>query len=172
MSFPGQYVLRASPFSGIGGMFATGNGIDEVVTTAAEVPSTFDAQFWDVIAVEGKENVYTIVQRTYRSAPGGSWSLQENSAVYPVPVITSQGSAEWRIFPSEENSDAFMYAIFQNVLKRRSLRFLSIQLVTTALGVDRYVGTNDANQVVVISIPVVAHPEQDIPQWKFLVRNS
>ncbi|EDR09618.1 uncharacterized protein LACBIDRAFT_326095 [Laccaria bicolor S238N-H82] len=138
-------------------MFATGNGIDEVVTTAAEVPSTFDAQFWDVIAVEGKENVYTIVQRTYRSAPGGSWSLQENSAVYPVPVITSQGSAEWRIFPSEENSDAFT-----------SLRFLSIQLVTTALGVDRYVGTNDANQVVVISIPVVAHPEQDIPQWKFL----
>lgn len=155
MSFPGQYVLRASPFSGIGGMFATGNGIDEVVTTAAEVPSTFDAQFWDVIAVEGKENVYTIVQRTYRSAPGGSWSLQENSAVYPVPVITSQGSAEWRIFPSEENSDAF-----------------TIQLVTTALGVDRYVGTNDANQVVVISVPVVAHPEQDIPQWKFLVRNS
>lgn len=102
-----------------------------------------------------KARIYTIVQRTYGSAPGGSWSLQENSAVYPVPVITSQGSAEWRIFPSEENSDAF-----------------TIQLVTTALGVDRYVGTNDANQVVVISIPVVAHPEQDIPQWKFLVRNS
>lgn len=58
MSFPGQYVLRASPFSGIGGMFATGNGIDEVVTTAAEVPSTFDAQFWDVIAVEGKDIHY------------------------------------------------------------------------------------------------------------------
>lgn len=102
-----------------------------------------------------KARIYTIVQRTYGSAPGGSWSLQENSAVYPVPVITSQGSAEWRIFPSEENSDAF-----------------TIQLVTTALGVDRYVGTNDANQVVVISVPVVAHPEQDIPQWKFLVRNS
>ncbi|KIK09635.1 hypothetical protein K443DRAFT_740 [Laccaria amethystina LaAM-08-1] len=42
--------------------------------------------------------------------------------------MTSQEPAEWYIFLSKENPDAF-----------------TIQLVTTALDVDLYVGTNDAN---------------------------
>lgn len=29
---PGTYTLRASPVVGVGGMYATGDGIDEVVT--------------------------------------------------------------------------------------------------------------------------------------------
>ena len=91
--------------------------------------------------------MYTIVQRTYESTPGGSWSLQDNSAVYPVPVITSQEPAEWHIFPSEDNPDVSTYVISKNLLKRTSPRFLSIQLVGAALGVDRYAGTNDPNQV-------------------------
>jgi len=85
--------------------------------------------------------------------------------------MTSQEPAEWYIFLSKENPDAFTYVISKNVLELTSPRFLSIQLVTTALDVDLYVGTNDAN-LVVISIPVVAHPEQDILQWKFLARND
>ena len=41
----GQYALRGAPsVTGIGGLYATGNGVDKVVTTAAEVPSTVDAQ--------------------------------------------------------------------------------------------------------------------------------
>ena len=36
----GQYALRAYPFTGIDGMYATGNGVDKVVTTTPEVPST------------------------------------------------------------------------------------------------------------------------------------
>ena len=41
---PGQYALRAHPFNVIGVVYATGNGVDKVVTTAAQVPSTADAQ--------------------------------------------------------------------------------------------------------------------------------
>lgn len=93
--------------------------------------------------------MYTIVQRTYGSSSGGSWSLQDNSAVYPVPVVTSQEPAEWYIVVSKEDPGAFTYVISKNVLEGTSPRFLSIQLVTTALGVDRYVGANfePANQV-------------------------
>ena len=91
--------------------------------------------------------MYTIAQRTYESTPAGSLSLQDNPAVYPVPVITSQEPAEWHIFPSMDNPDVPTYVISKNVLKRTSPRCSSIQLVGTALGVDRYVGTNDANQV-------------------------
>ena len=40
----GQYALRAPPFNVIGVVYATGNGVDKVVTTAAQVPSTADAQ--------------------------------------------------------------------------------------------------------------------------------
>jgi len=40
----GLYTLRASPIAGPGGMYATGNGTFKVITTAAQVPSTFDRQ--------------------------------------------------------------------------------------------------------------------------------
>jgi hypothetical protein len=71
--------------------------------------------------------------------------MQDSSAVYPI--MTSQEPAEWYIFLSKENPDAFTYVISKNVLELTSPRFLSIQLVTTALDVDLYVGTNDANLV-------------------------
>ena len=41
---PGKFTFRASPVVGFGGVFATGHGIDEVVTVAAQIPPTFDAQ--------------------------------------------------------------------------------------------------------------------------------
>ena len=41
---PILYALRAPPFNVIGVVYATGNGVDKVVTTAAQVPSTADAQ--------------------------------------------------------------------------------------------------------------------------------
>lgn len=41
---PGQYALRISRRNAMSGVYATGNGVDKVVTTAAAVPSTVDAQ--------------------------------------------------------------------------------------------------------------------------------
>lgn len=40
----GNYALRASPIVGVGGMYATSNGAFKIVTTAAQVPTTFDHQ--------------------------------------------------------------------------------------------------------------------------------
>ena len=35
---PGFYTLRASPAKGLGGMYATGEGSEQIVRTAAQVP--------------------------------------------------------------------------------------------------------------------------------------
>lgn len=40
----GLYTLRASPVAGVGGLYATGNGISKIVTVAAQVPKTFSRQ--------------------------------------------------------------------------------------------------------------------------------
>lgn len=40
----GIYTLRASPVAGVGGLYATGNGLSHVVSVAAHVPKYFDRQ--------------------------------------------------------------------------------------------------------------------------------
>jgi len=150
---PGKYTLRASPAVGLGGMFATGHDIGKVVTVAAQVPSTWDFQTWDIKAVEGKNGIYTI---THCSKTGfeepRSWSLKESPPEAPPsgPVILFQKAHEWYIYPSDEVPDA-----------------IRIQPVRTdhTVGADFYVGTHE-NQVVIIGIPVVPGQQDKIPYWK------
>ena len=40
----GVYTLRASPVAGVGGVYATGNGLSHIVSVAAQVPKYFDRQ--------------------------------------------------------------------------------------------------------------------------------
>ena len=63
----GQYALRGAPFTGIGGMYATGNGVDKVVTTAAEVPSTVDAQIASMYL--GSLRVFSMIKTNCAGLP-------------------------------------------------------------------------------------------------------
>ena len=40
----GNYTLKPGPVIGVGGMYATGNGLDNVVSLAAQVPSVAERQ--------------------------------------------------------------------------------------------------------------------------------
>ena len=45
MALPsGLYTLRAGPVVGIGGLYATGNGLDDIVTVAPQVPPFVERQ--------------------------------------------------------------------------------------------------------------------------------
>ena len=45
MSFEsGYYTLKAGPVIGVGGMYATENGLENIVSLAAQVPSTVERQ--------------------------------------------------------------------------------------------------------------------------------
>jgi hypothetical protein len=70
---------------------------------------------WEILAVEGKENVYTIILHTGGSTYGGSWSLRDKSAVPYGPVVTAEGFSEWRILRVDNglpsSSPAISYVI-------------------------------------------------------------
>jgi hypothetical protein len=44
MPLSGLYTLRASPVAGVGGLYATGNGVDETVTVAPQSPTFVERQ--------------------------------------------------------------------------------------------------------------------------------
>jgi len=52
MSFPsGLYTLRASPAVGVGGLYATGNGVDEDVTVAPQSPPFVERQVVSIMCL-------------------------------------------------------------------------------------------------------------------------
>ncbi|KIK01762.1 hypothetical protein K443DRAFT_6678 [Laccaria amethystina LaAM-08-1] len=141
MSFEsGNYSLKPGPVIGVGGMYATGNGLDNIVTLAAEVPSTAGRQVWEILAVEGKENVYTIILHTGGSTYGGSWSLRDKSAVPYGPIVTAEGFSEWRIQRVDNGLPSSSPAI-------------SIQPVTEAVG-ESYFVVAERDLVVVKPFPI------------------
>ncbi|EDR09329.1 uncharacterized protein LACBIDRAFT_326033 [Laccaria bicolor S238N-H82] len=105
----GNYKLRASPAAGVGGMYATSNGTFKIVTTAAQVPSTFERQTWRITVVEGKKDTYTIVLvHKDEIALGGSWALDNVNEGYEDvprgPIITAAEVFEWHITPTNNTS--------------------------------------------------------------------
>ena len=52
MSFPsGLYYLRASPAVGLGGLYATGNGVDETITVAPKSPPFDERQVVSIMRI-------------------------------------------------------------------------------------------------------------------------
>lgn len=149
ISFDALHTLRASPVVGVGGSYATWNGIDEIVTVAAEVPSTVAHQLWKIEEVKGKEGIYTIVRHTAEGSSDGSWSLKDNAAVPHGPIIISKETVEWRI----------------DHIKNGVSHAITIRPVTKAVGNDWYVGTDDTNQVVIKAFPIESVGER--PYWQF-----
>ena len=134
----GNYKLRASPVVGVGGMYATSNGTFKIVTTAAQVPSTFDRQTvsfcvlvchlfdhtnlaaslpqWKITAVEHKKDTYTIVLVEQDDISlGGSWALDNiNEAVPHGPIITAEEVFEWVITPTNDDlpPNTYKYVVY------------------------------------------------------------
>lgn len=143
------HTLRASPVVGVGGVYATWNGINEIVTVAAEVPGTVEHQLWKIQEVKGKEGIYTIVRLTKEGAFDGSWSLKDNAAVPHGPIIISKETVEWHI----------------DHIKNGVPHAITIRPVTKAVGVAWYVGTDDTNQAVIKALPIERAVEP--PYWQF-----
>lgn len=148
----GNYALRASPIVGVGGMYATSNGAFKIVTTAAQVPTTFDHQTWKITAVEGKEHTYKIVwHHKHEISLGDSWALEDvNKAVPHGPIILAAEVFEWHITPTNNEIPDTYY----------------IQPVTKAVGANYYVGTNEDDQVVIKILPILGHPVIEPPYWQ------
>lgn len=151
MSFrPGNYTLQLGPVTGVGGMYATGNGLNKMVSTAARVPSTEERQVWSIEPVEGKEDIYTIILHTGGgSAYGGNWSLKDKSPVPRGPVFTLEEFSEWRIQRIDNGLPSSDPAI-------------TIQPVTEATGASWFVAV-EADQVVVKRFPVDV---EEPPFWQ------
>ncbi|EDQ98494.1 uncharacterized protein LACBIDRAFT_335916 [Laccaria bicolor S238N-H82] len=137
MSFPGGlYILRASPAAGIGGLYATGNSVDAVVTVAPQLPPFIERQ-WNIRPVFGKEGgYYNISLHSDGSAFGGDWFPEDGKPIPERPVITSEKSYE------------------------------CIQAPNPRVGVDFYAGTNDKEHVVIIPVPVIPDAEAPYWQFK------
>lgn len=72
MSFPsGLYNLRASPAAGLGALYATANGPNEIVTVAPQSPPFVERQVWRIEVVNPDEELYTITRHIPGSDLGG-----------------------------------------------------------------------------------------------------
>lgn len=142
----GLYALRASPASGIGGLYATGNGVDDIVTVAPQSPPLIERQVWKIEPVHGKKGAYTITIHTF----GGHWFPKDGEPIPERPVFTSEKSYEWYI----------AYKEIPGVPHT-----ITIQAHTKLIGVGLYAGTNDKEQVVIIPVPVI--PDAEAPYWQF-----
>ncbi|EDR09321.1 clitocypin cysteine proteinase inhibitor [Laccaria bicolor S238N-H82] len=133
MSFPsGLYTLRASPAAGYGGLYATGNGVDDVVAVAPQSPPFIERQVWKIEAVHGKESAYTISLHTNGSTFGGHWFPKDGEPIPEHPVVTSENSYEW-------------FIAYKNIPDVPHI--ITIRAPNPRLGVDFYAGTNDKEQV-------------------------
>ncbi|KIK00064.1 hypothetical protein K443DRAFT_618036 [Laccaria amethystina LaAM-08-1] len=147
----GLYTLRASPAPGVGGLYATGNGINHIVTVAAEKPPFVEHQVWNIQAVHGKAGVYTITLHTSGRTFGGHWYPKGGQPVSKDPIITSDKSYEWYI----------AYKHTPGVISDT----ITIRAPTPLIGVELFAGTNDKDQVIIVSVPVTQHAEP--PYWHF-----
>ncbi|KIK00059.1 hypothetical protein K443DRAFT_101029 [Laccaria amethystina LaAM-08-1] len=150
MSFQsGLYTLRASPAVGVGGLYATGNGVNHVVTVAPEKPPFVEHQVWSIQAVHGKPGIYTITLHTHGTF-GGHWYPRGGKPTPKDPIIISEKSYEWNI--AHKNVPGVPDAY-------------TIRAATPIIGVGLYAGTNDKHEVIIISVPVIPHAEA--PYWQF-----
>ncbi|KIK01782.1 hypothetical protein K443DRAFT_6694 [Laccaria amethystina LaAM-08-1] len=148
MSFPsGLFILRPSPAASMCRKYATGNGVNHIVTVAPQTPPVFDRQLWNIQAVHGKAGVYTITLHTHGSTFGGHWFPKDGEPIPKSPIVTSEKPYEWYIAPKE---GAIPHAI-------------TIQAHTKDHSVGLYAGTNEKNEVIIISVPVV--PGAEAPYW-------
>ncbi|KIK04820.1 hypothetical protein K443DRAFT_92300 [Laccaria amethystina LaAM-08-1] len=144
MTLPdGLYTLKATPFIPV---YATNNGLKEIVTILEQNPSTVERQIWNIYAVEGKQDVYHVYVDTFVGREG--WALKDDSSVPHGPIITTREHiGEWHI-DSLHNGRPFSY---------------TIRPVTKAVGAAYYVATNNESQVVVKALPIT---DRDVPYWQ------
>ncbi|KIK00062.1 hypothetical protein K443DRAFT_679431 [Laccaria amethystina LaAM-08-1] len=164
----GLYAPRASPTTEYGSLYATGNGVNEIVTVAQHTPPAVERQVWNIQAVHGKEGVYTITLDTTGSTFGGHWFPKDGEPIPKDPIVVSEKSYEWYIpytkdipAPGVKNITG-VYVIYPRKVPHH--QFFSIQAHTKLIGVGLYAGTNDKDQVVIISVPVV--PGAEAPYWQ------
>ncbi|EDR09310.1 clitocypin cysteine proteinase inhibitor [Laccaria bicolor S238N-H82] len=152
MSFEsGYWSLKAGPVIGVGGMYATENGLGNIVSIAAQVPSTAERQVWKISVVEPKEeNIFTIVLHNDGGTPGEeSWSLRDKFPVPHGPISTSEEISQWRITRADNGLPS-------------SHPIISIQPITPATGGAWFVGT-EGDRLVIIPFPIdVEQP----PVWQ------
>ncbi|KIK00069.1 hypothetical protein K443DRAFT_679438 [Laccaria amethystina LaAM-08-1] len=148
MPLSGLYTLRASPVAGVGGLYATGNGVDETVTVAPQSPTFVERQVWLVQPVFGKD-AYTITLDTTGSTFGGHWSPKDGEPIPESPVVTSEKLYEW-------------YIVYKDIPGVPST--FTIRAPNPLVGVDFFAGTNDRDQVIIKPVPVV--PDADVPYWQ------
>ncbi|KIK00066.1 hypothetical protein K443DRAFT_679435 [Laccaria amethystina LaAM-08-1] len=150
MPFPsGLYTFRASPAVGYGGVYATGNDVNEVISVAPQSPPFVERQVWNIRAVYGKEGAYTITLHA-NGGTFGHWSPKDGEPIPERPIVTSEKPYEWYI-AHKDTPDV--------------PETITIRAPNPLLGVDFYVGTNDKAQVIIKPVPVI--PDADVPYWKF-----
>ncbi|KIP06482.1 hypothetical protein PHLGIDRAFT_72642 [Phlebiopsis gigantea 11061_1 CR5-6] len=105
--------MRASPAVGVGGMYATGTHVDDVVRTAAMIPSLFRQQIWKLTPVEekGTGKYYSISLMDGANHEPWFWSSIGDKPQPESPVILStdrEGKVTWRVTPLDNGvKDAY-----------------------------------------------------------------
>ncbi|KIK01765.1 hypothetical protein K443DRAFT_550937 [Laccaria amethystina LaAM-08-1] len=155
MSFPsGLYTLEASPPSpvGVGGLYATGNGVNEIVTVEPNRPPFVERQVWHIQAVlNGEEGQYTVTRHTTGSTFGGNWYPKDEKI--NSPVVTSEEVYTWFIAYSDKGPDT-----------------ITIQAPILLVGVWLYVGADyDKHQAILKPVPKTHVPGAVVPYWHFKV---
>jgi hypothetical protein len=144
----GLYTLRASPAPGVGGLYATGNGINHIVTVAAEKPPFVEHQVVSILCLNAfrmakptdvllrilysgtfkpsmARQAYTPSLSTPAEEPfGGHWYPKGGQPVSKDPIITSDKSYEWYIAYKHtpgviSDTITYVYMIY-NILSQRA----------------------------------------------------
>ncbi|KAL0956917.1 hypothetical protein HGRIS_003021 [Hohenbuehelia grisea] len=148
----GIYALRASPATGIGGMYATSRGRANPIVTAAETPANADFQQWEIIPVNGQADTYEVrlaLDTMTPLLPEGWTTIGDQVRPDERIVINLEGQKfmQVRIVPSKSG-------IINTYVIIPVVEWLGAQLV---------IGQID-NQLLIQAFPI---EKEDLPYWQF-----
>lgn len=143
--------MRAAPVGGLGGMYATGLSVDDVVRLSALVPSVAHNQVWHFKAATEDPDTEVFIILTDREHRDWRWSSIGEKPVPDAPVVLSTDpnrQIAWKVKRLDigvKDAIAFIYTD------------------PHLLGVKWYAGTEN-NQVIFKPFPIDA-PEDVVPYW-------
>ncbi|KIP06474.1 hypothetical protein PHLGIDRAFT_459549 [Phlebiopsis gigantea 11061_1 CR5-6] len=151
-----RYTLRASPAVGIGGMYATAEGLGEPVRTAALDPSLVDQQNWAMIPGSIPEDKYRVCLYNSENNFSSGWTPLGETIVPDQPLVLTD----------DYNRHIVWYLKKFDAPDGVANAYTLTAADPGIIGATFYAATNEQGLVVVKAIPVI--PDIDpsiIPYW-------
>ncbi|KIP05533.1 hypothetical protein PHLGIDRAFT_19686 [Phlebiopsis gigantea 11061_1 CR5-6] len=144
--------MRASPAVGVGGMYATGQGVDAVVITVAMVPPFMGSQTWRIERIPERPDRFRVVFHDNANHIPWVWGYAGDRPSPDEPIILTT---------NPERQVAWVFAPADNGVPNAYTLLADIGIV----GAGWWAGHNPENQVAFVPIPITDAPTPERPYW-------